>query len=134
MHPRFIGALAAACWLWVPHAQAQAAGARAAPCPQRWIYEPPPTTAYLAPPFLSDSAGHFFWWEETTSPELVAVRDGKELWRRRLTAMSPPGAFVLNASLMQDDLLVVAYGSTFEVRRTAAARLGWSRELYADLA
>src|SRR5207247_989165 len=134
MHPRFIGALAAACWLWVPHAQAQAAGARAAPCPQRWIYEPPPTTAYLAPPFLSDSAGQFFGWEETTSPELVAVRDGKTLWRRRLNAMSPLGPFVLNASLMQDDLLVVAYGSTIEGRRTSDGRIVWSRDLHADLA
>src|SRR3989449_9699858 len=134
MHPRFIVALTTSCWLWAPHAQAQAAGARAAPCPQRWIYEPPPTTAYLAPPFLSDSAGYFFWWEETTPPELVAVRDGRTLWRRRLNAMSPLGPFVLNASLMKDDLLVVAYGSTIEGRRTSDGRIVWSRDLHADLA
>src|SRR2546426_10547005 len=111
MHPRFIVALTTSCWLWAPHAQAQAAGARAAPCPQRWIYEPPPTTAYLAPPFLSDSAGHFFWWEEATSPELGAVRDGKRLWPRRLNAMSPLGPFGLNASRVPADLLAGGYGS-----------------------
>jgi len=48
--------------------------------------------------------------------------------------MSPLGPFALNASLMKDDLLVVAYGSTIEGRRTSDGRIVWSHDLHADLA
>ena len=131
MHPLRIGALAATCCLWPPNARAQAGSELAAPCPQRWIYEPPPTTAYVGPPFINDSAGDFFWREEAGHPELVAVRDGRTRWRRQLGKRSTP--LPVNAALMRDDLLVVALGSTVEGRRTANGRIVWSRDLRADL-
>jgi len=80
---------------------------------------------------VSDSAGDFFWWEQARTPELVAVRDGKIRWRRRLSRTRWPG--LLNAALMGDDLLVVVFGSTVEGRRTSDGRIVWSRDLQADL-
>jgi len=93
--------------LWAPLAQAQEPAQPVQPCLQRWIYVPPPTTAVVDPPFVSDSAGDFFWWEQSRAPELVAVRDGKTLWRRRLSKTTWPG--LLSPSLMSDDLLVVVF-------------------------
>ena len=134
MLPLRIGALTAASWLCAPNASAQAATERVAPCPQRRIYEPPPTTAYVGPPFVSDSAGDVFWWENTgPPPELVAVRDGRTRWRRPLSAKLQ-GPIALNASLMRDDLLVVSFQSTVEGLRTSDGRIVWSRDLQADLA
>jgi len=83
--------------------------------------------------FVSDSAGDLFWWENTGPAELVAVRDGRTRWRRRLSAKLQ-GPFVLNAALLRDDLLVVSFQSTVEGLRTADGRIIWSRDLQADLA
>ena len=129
--PLRLGALTAACWLWAPTVDAQAPTEPVPPCPQRWIYEPPPTTAFVAPPFVSDSAGDFFWWEQARTPQLVAVRDGKMRWRRQLSPRPWPG--LLSAALMSDDRLVVVFGSTVEGRRTSDGQIVWSRDLRADL-
>ena len=96
------------------------------------MYEPPPTTGYVAPPLVSNTAGDFFWREQGSTPALVAVRDGRPRWRRPLGAKAWPGLFTL--ALLRDDLLVAAFGSTIEARRTSDGRLVWSRDLRADLA
>ena len=130
-HSRLIGALTAACWLCAPLARAQGPTEPVAPCPQRWIYKPPPPSTVVDLLFLSDSAGDFFWWERARTPELVAVRGGKTRWRRRFGKATWPGFF--NAALMSDDLLVVIFASTIEGRRTSDGRIAWSRDLHADL-
>ena len=129
--PLCVGALTVSCWLWTPLARAQGPTPPVPPCPQRWIYQPPPITAFIAPPFVSDSAGDFFWWEQARTPELVAVRDGKTRWRRQLSRTRWPG--LLNAALMSEDLLVVVFGSTVEGRRTSDGRIVWSRDLRTNL-
>jgi len=130
-HPHLIGALIAVCWLWAPNALAQGLTERVGPCPQRWIYHPPPTSAVVVPLFVSDSAGDFYWWEQAGTPELVAVRDGKTRWRRPLSKTRWPG--LLSEALMSDDLLVVVFGSMIEGRRTSDGGIVWSRDLRADL-
>ena len=104
-HPLVIGTLAAASAWWAPSARAQTPSPKPLPCPRRWIYQPPPTTAYLRPLYVSDSAGDLFWWEYNTAAELVAVRDelvvtatltatdarsGKTLWARQLWSIAVP--------------------------------------------
>jgi outer membrane protein assembly factor BamB len=125
--PLCFGALAAACWWWVPTARAQNPAEPVPHCSQRWIYQPPPTTYYLAPPVVSDSTGTLFWREVSESPELVAVRDGVARWRRPLPRGSE--SFLLSAMLLWEDLLVDAFGSTLEARRTSDGRIAWSRDL-----
>src|SRR3989441_2289517 len=132
-HPLLTSTLSAACALWASHARAQAPGDRVLPCPQRWTYDVGETAYYLGPLFVSDSAGDLFWWENTGTAELVAVRDGRTRWRRRLSSMTGPGGFVVNAALMRDNLLVVAFKSTVEGLRTSDGRIVWSRDLQADL-
>ncbi len=127
----WIATLTTLSWLPAPPVRAQAVAAPIAPCPQRWMYEPPPTTGYIAPPFLSNSTGDFFWREVGITHTLVAVRDGRARWRRPLGARTWPG--LLSTALMRDDLLVVAFGSRIEARRTADGRIVWSRDLRADL-
>src|SRR3989442_214185 len=129
--PHRLGALTAAYWLWAPTARAQGPTQPVPPCPQHWIYQPPPTTAVVDPPFVSDSAGDFYLWEQARAPELVAVRDGKTRWRRPLSKAAWPG--LLSAALIGDDLLVVIFGSTVEARRTSDGRIVWSHDLRADL-
>jgi outer membrane protein assembly factor BamB len=125
--PLCFGALAAACWWWVPTAHAQNPTEPVPHCPQHWIYQPPPTTSYLAPPIVSDTAGTLFWREVSASPELVAVRDGVARWRRPLPRGSE--SFLLSAMLLREDLMVDAFGSTLEARRTSDGRIAWSRDL-----
>jgi hypothetical protein len=82
---------------------------------------------------VSDSAGDVFWWEYERAAELVAVRDGKPRWRRRLSSLT--GApFLPSASLVRDDLLVVAFESAVEGLRTSDGGIVWSRDLHAYLA
>jgi len=84
--------------------------------------------------FVSDSAGDLFWWEYTGKAELVALRNGKTQWRRRLSTLTRPGPFMVSATLMRDDLLVVSFESTLLGLRTSDGRIVWSRNLAADLA
>jgi len=83
--------------------------------------------------FVSDSAGDLFWWEHTGVAELVALRNGKTRWRRRLSTLARPGPFIVSATLMRDDLLAVSFESTLLGLRTSDGRTVWSRALAADL-
>jgi outer membrane protein assembly factor BamB len=130
----FLGTLTALGSLWASDARAQGGMARPAPCAERWTYEIAPTASYLSPLFVSDSAGDFFWWEQTGAAELVAVRDGRTRWRRRLSTLKRPGGSLVSATLVRDDLLVVSFESTIVGLRTSDGRVVWSRDLPAALA
>src|SRR6266702_2665561 len=133
MRCQYITTLTVAGTVWTSGVHAQAGTERAAPCPERWSYEAPATTSYLSPLFVSDSAGDLFWWEHTGVAELVALRNGRTRWRRRLSTLTRPGPFMVSATLMRDDLLAVSFESTFLGLRTSDGRTVWSRDLAADL-
>ncbi len=127
-HPLVIGTLAAASAWWAPSARAQTPSPKPLPCPRRWIYQPPPTTAYLRPLYVSDSAGDLFWWEYNTAAELVAVPDGETRWPRRLSSLGR-GAFLPIALLVRDELEAAVDAPP--PRRGAAARRGRRSSLHA---
>jgi hypothetical protein len=81
-------------------------------------------------PIVSDSAGNFFWRDESGTMELVALRDGVTRWRTPLGRGSR--GFLVNTLLLRDDLLITAFGSTLEARRTSDGRVVWTRDLRVD--
>ncbi len=119
--------------VWASGVHVRAGTEQTALCPERWSYETPATASYLSPLFVSDSAGDLFWWEHTGVAELVALRNGKTRWRRRLSTLARPGPFIVSATLMRDDLLAVSFESTLLGLRTSDGRTVWSRALAADL-
>ena len=131
--PLWIAVLTAAHAGWSSHARAQIGVQRAMPCSLRWTYRAPPSTYYLYPLFVSDSAGDVFWSEHNASAEVVAVCGGKLRWRRQLGRLTfPVGGFV-SASLLRANLLVVSFQSTIEGLRASDGKIIWSRDLRADL-
>ena len=116
------------------NARAQVGVPRAAPCSLRWTYRAPSSTYYLYPLFVSDSAGDVFWSEHNAAAEVVAVRDGKLRWRRKLGRLTFPAGGFVSASLLRANLLVVSFQSTIEGLRASDGKVVWSRDLKADLA
>lgn len=83
----------------------------------------------MSPPIAADSAGTLVWREGWNSEDLVAVRDGKEIWRRRL---SQPNTFPVSALIFGDKLFVLAFGPRLEAHRVSDGTAAWTRDVRVD--